>query len=65
MNLVICYYNVDKLTGTQKDTELKTMRQALEDIVEGEDGVHVLVIPVREQETKIENVYVPNIDNLI
>lgn len=65
MNLVICYYNVDKLTGTQKDTELETMRNALEDMVKGENDIHVLVIPVREQKTKIENVYVSNIDDLI
>ena len=65
MNVLICYYNVDNLNHTQKDTELEIMRNNLEDMVKGEDDVRVLVVPVRNQETKIENIFVSSIDKLI
>ena len=63
--LLICYYNVDKLSLKQKDFELENMRKSLEKIIKDEDDAHLLVIPVREQETKIETIYIANIDKLI
>lgn len=64
MNLLICYYNVDKLTTTMIDNELGRMESKLKELAEA--GTKVIVVPVRNQKTKIETIYIPvSIDKLL
>ena len=66
MNLLICYYNVDKLKLKEQDLLLEKMEKTLEEKVKDSEDTEVLVIPVRGQETKIDTVYIPvSIDKLI